>query len=71
MESTPSQATVTARTRIGFRYDLRSSTDLDFSDPPAVSLPGDGVWWELGTWPMNEQRRFWQLQRTEESTDDL
>jgi hypothetical protein len=71
MESTPGQATVTARTRIGFRYDLRSSTDLDFSEPPAVSLPGDGAWWEFGTWPTNETRRFWRMDRTEVPTDDL
>ncbi|MCU0780521.1 MAG: BNR repeat-containing protein [Akkermansiaceae bacterium] len=32
---------------------------------------GDGTWRNLGTWPMNETRRFWQLQRTEEATNDL
>jgi hypothetical protein len=71
MQSTPGQATVSARTRIGFHYDLKTSTDLDFSAPPAVTLPGDGNWWEFGTWPMDEARRFWRLERTEEATDDL
>lgn len=71
MQSVPGQATISARTRIGFRYHLRTSTDLDFSDPPAVSIPGDGNWLDLGTWPTNEARRFWQLERVEEATDDL
>ncbi|MCH7227086.1 BNR-4 repeat-containing protein [Haloferula sp. A504] len=71
MASTPGQAKVTARTRAGFRYDLRTSTNLDFSDPPAESVPGDGSWLELGTWPTNEPRRFWQLERVEQATNDL
>jgi hypothetical protein len=71
MESTPGQARVAARTRIGFRYDLRTGSDLDFTAPPAVTLRGDGTWQDFGTWPMDEARRFWRLERREEATDDL
>lgn len=67
----PGQASVRVQTQVGFRYDLRSSTDLDFSEAPAVTLPGDGFWRELGRWPTIEPRRFWQLQRIEEPTDGL
>lgn len=69
--STPGQAAFSAPTRTGFRYNLRTSTDLDFSDPPAVSLPGEGTWMDFGAWPMDEARRFWQMERIEEATDDL
>ena len=68
---TPGQAVISARTHTGFHYDLRSSTNLDFTTPPAVTLPGDGTWRDLGTWPLNEARRFWQLERNEEATDEL
>ena len=68
---TPGQAVISARTHPGFRYDLRSSTSLDFSAPPAVTLPGDGTWRNLGTWPMNETRRFWRLERTEQASNEL
>lgn len=69
--STPGQATVLARTKIGFRYDLRTSTDLDFSSPPVVSGSGDGDWLDFGSWPMNEPRRFWRLERVEQATNEL
>lgn len=69
--TTPGQALISAPTRTGFRYDLKTSTDLDFSAPPAVTLPGDGTWQDFGTWPMNEPRRFWRIEQTEEATDDL
>jgi hypothetical protein len=69
--STPGQATISGHTRVGFRYDLKTDTDLDFSAPPAVSLPGNGGWQDFGTWPMNEARRFWRLERVEQATDDL
>ena len=69
--TTPGQATLSARTRIGFRYDLKTSTDLLFSDPPVTTLPGDGSWQEFGTWPTNEPRRFWRFERVEEATGDL
>lgn len=69
--STPGQARVLARTQVGFRYDLRTSTDLDFSAPSAVSGPGDGDWLDFGTWPINEPRRFWRMDRTEEATNEL
>jgi hypothetical protein len=68
---TPGQAIISARTHTGFHYDLRTSTNLDFSTPPAVTLPGDGTWRDLGTWPLNEARRFWQLERREVATDEL
>jgi hypothetical protein len=70
-QSVPDHAAVSARTRSGFRYDLKTATDLDFSAPPAVSLPGDGTRLIFGTWPMTEARRFWRLERTEVATDDL
>jgi hypothetical protein len=68
---TPGQARVLARTQAGFRYALKTSTDLDFSAPPAVSGPGDGDWLDFGAWPINEPRRFWRMDRTEEATNDL
>jgi hypothetical protein len=70
-QSTPGQAKVLARTQIGFRYDLKTSTDLGFSAPPVVSGPGNGDWLDFGTWPMNEPRRFWRIERVEETTNDL
>jgi len=70
-ETNPDMAAFSARTRVGFRYDLRTSTELLFSDPPATSLPGDGSWREFGSWPMSEPRRFWRMERAEEATDDL
>lgn len=70
-QSTPGQAAFSALTRIGFRHDLRTSTDLDFSAQPAVSLPGDGTWRDLGIWPMNEAVRFWRLDSVEEATNNL
>lgn len=71
MTSNPAEARVAARTRIGFRYDLKTSTDLDFSAPPAASVTGDGEWWNFGTWPINEPRRFWRLERVEEASGGL
>ncbi|BCX47820.1 neuraminidase [Haloferula helveola] len=69
--SVPGQAVISAPTRAGFRYDLRTSTDLLFTDPPAATLPGNGAWQEFGSWPLNEGRRFWQLERVEEAANDL
>ena len=70
-EATPGEAAIVANTKTGFRYDLRTSTDLHFSDPPVSSLAGDGNWWEFGSWPMNESRRFWRMERVEKATNDL
>lgn len=70
-ETTPGEATIIARTQVGFRYDLRTSTDLDFIAPPVSTRTGDGTWWEFGTWPMDEDRRFWRMERTEEATNEL
>jgi hypothetical protein len=71
-ETTPDQATISARTRIGFRYDLKTSTDLDFSAPPVNSLPGDGTWQTFGTWSTtDEPRRFWRMERREEAAGGL
>jgi hypothetical protein len=69
--TTPGQAMVSALTRTGFRHDLKVSTRLDFSAPPAASRPGDGTWQNFGSWPMTEPRRFWQMESTEEATNDL
>jgi len=69
--TTPGQAAILAPACTGFRYDLRTSTNLDFSAPPVETRTGDGTWQEFGAWPMDEPRRFWQLQRTEEATNDL
>ena len=66
----PGQAAVSARTRTGFHYDLRTAAGLDFTAPPAVSLPGNGSWQNFGTWPMNEPRRFWRLERREVASDN-
>lgn len=69
--SNPGEATISAHTRIGYRYDLRTSTDLLFSDPLEVSLPGDGTWLNFGTWQTDEARRFWRFERIEEPLDNL
>jgi len=69
--SEPGQATVWAPAHAGFRYHLRTSTDLDFGAEPVETRVGDGYWHGFGTWPMNENRRFWQMQRTEEATGGL
>ena len=69
--TTPGQAAVMAPAYAGFRYDLRTSTDLDFSAAPVETLSGDGTLQDFGTWPINEPRRFWRLERTEEATNDL
>lgn len=69
--TTPGQASISAPAYFGFRYDLRTSTDLDFSAPPVVTVPGDGFRREFGDWPMNEPRRFWRLERVEEASGGL
>ena len=69
--STPGQAKVWARTRVGFHYGLKTGIDLDFGAPPVVGGPGNGDWLDFGTWPMNEPRRFWRLERVEKATNDL
>ena len=71
MTSIPGQAAVSAFTRSGFRYDLKTSTDLDFSAPPAATVTGDGNGWDFGTWPADETRRFWRLERVEEASGGL
>lgn len=67
----PGQATVLAPAYAGFRYDLRTSNDLDFSAAPVETIVGDGTMQDFGSWLMNEPRRFWRLERTEEATNDL
>ena len=69
--STPGYATLRAPAHAGFRSDLRTSTDLDFSAPPIESHVGDSHWHDFSTWPMDEPRRFWRLERVEEATDEL
>jgi hypothetical protein len=69
--TTPGQATVLAPAFAGFRYDLRTSPSLDFSAPPVGTLDGDGTLRDFGNWPINEPRRFWRLERTEEATNDF
>lgn len=69
--TTPNQAKVWAPAHLGFRYDLRTSTNLDFSAPPVRTIVGDGTMQNFGTWPMNKPRRFWRIERTEEATNDL
>lgn len=69
--TTPGQAAVFVPAHAGFRYDLRTSLNLDFSAPPVGTLDGDGTWKNFGSWPMNEPRRFWRLERTEEATNEL
>jgi hypothetical protein len=71
LKTTSGEAALSARTRTGFRYHLKTGTNLLFSDPPAVSLPGDGNWLEFGSWMMNEPRRFWRFERIEAATNDL
>ena len=71
LKSSPGQAKVSAQTRIGFRYELHTDTDLRFDTPPAAILPGDGSWKEFGTWQVDEPRRYWRIQRSEESSNDL
>ena len=69
--TTPGQAAVLAPAHAGFRYDLRTSTNLDFSAPPVGTITGDGTLRNFGSWQMNEPRRFWRLERTEKATNDL
>jgi hypothetical protein len=69
--TTPGQARISAITRVGFRHDLKTSAGFNFSAPPAISRPGNGAWQDFGTWPMNEPRRFWRMESTEEATNDL
>jgi hypothetical protein len=69
--TTPGQTTVLAPAHAGFRYDLRTSSNLDFSAPPVKTLDGDGTFRNFGSWPMDVPRRFWRLERTEEATNDL
>jgi hypothetical protein len=70
-QTVPGEATVSALTKVGFRHYLKTSSNLDFSAAPVVSLPGDGSWQDLGTWPTNEPRRFWRIESIEESTNGL
>jgi BNR repeat-containing family member len=67
--TTPGQAKVLAPAYAGFRYDLRTSTSLDFSAPPVGTIDGDGTLRDFGNWPVNEPRRFWRIERTEEATN--
>lgn len=67
----PGEAKVSALTRVGFRHELKSSSDLDFSALPVAGHSGNGSWQEFGTWSMNENRRFWRIETTEEATNEL
>lgn len=69
--TSPGHASFSSESRSGFRYDLKTSTTLDFNAPPAVTLPGDGTTREFGSWPLDEPRRFWRLERSEEATNEL
>lgn len=69
--ATPGHASISAPAYSGFRYDLSTSTDLDFNKPPAVTLPGDGFRRDFGTWPLEEPRRFWRMERVEEASGGL
>ena len=69
--SMPGWMAVSAETRVGFRYDLKTSTGLDFSAPPAATRPGSGAWQQFPAWPMNEPSRFWRVERSEQATDEL
>ena len=69
--TSPGEASVVALTQVGFRYDLLTNTEVDFSVPPISTFAGDGRWHEFEVRPMNEPMRFWTLQRTEEATNDL
>jgi hypothetical protein len=70
-QTVPGEATVSALTKVGFRHYLKTSTNLDFSAAPVHSLPGDGSWQDLGSWPTNEPKRFWRIETIEESTNGL
>ena len=70
-DAVPGGIAVSAETRVGFRYDLRTSTGLDFSAPPAASRQGSGSWQQFPAWPLNEPNRFWRVERSEEPTDEL
>lgn len=70
-KTVPGEATVSALTKVGFRHYLKTSTNLDFSAAPVVSLPGDGSWQDLGTWLTNEPKRFWRIESIEKSTNGL
>jgi hypothetical protein len=69
--TTPGQAILSARTRTGFRYDLKTGASLDFPEPPVSAVSGDNSRRSLGSWPMNEPRRFWLLERAGEATNAL
>ena len=71
MTTTPGQVSFAARTQTGSRYDIQTSTDLLFTNPPATSLQGDCSWHDFGTWTTDEARRFWRFERTEEALDNL
>jgi len=62
---------------IAARGDVLFSDNFDGASTPLhgttpdTTLAGDGNWWDFGTWSMDEPRCFWQIQRTEEATDEL
>lgn len=69
--TTPGAAALSTRTRTGFRYNLKTGTSLEFSEPPVSEVSGDNSRRTLGSWPMNEPRRFWLLERVGEATNEL
>lgn len=69
--TTVGEAKISAITRIGFRHALKTSSNLEFTADPVISLPGNGAWQDFGTWPMNEPKRFWRFESIEESTNGL
>jgi len=70
-KSTPGHVSFVAQTHAGFRYSLRTNTHLDFLVPPVISLPGNGTTRNLGSWLMDESRRYWRLERIEEASNEL
>jgi len=71
VRTTPGVAALSVRTRIGFQYDLKTSTSLDFTEPPVSTVSGDNTRRTLGSWLMDEPRRFWLLERSGQATNDL
>ncbi len=71
LRTTPGEAALSTRTRIGFQYDLKTNTALHFNAPTAITVTGDNSRQNLGSWVVDEPRRFWLLKRKEQATNDL
>ena len=67
----PGQVSISSDTRIGFSYQLKTSTDLLFSSPSIETLQGDGTWQSFGDLATDEPRRFWRIERVEESLNNF